>query len=132
MSNSTLLVHRKWCLIFQAVLIYLLAINKIIKCLIFFFLCSLFYYWIFLEFIFSLLPCLLNFFYFNSHCIFILLFFFSVTYFVFSFLVFALCYFSSICHSKLFYLLSFSHHRLMSSKLGNRSTPCSSSSHPMV
>ena len=74
-SNITLLTHRKWCRIFQAVLMYLIAINKIIKCLLFLFLYSLLFFSIF-KISFTFIPLYFHFFFF-FFLLFIKLFYFA-------------------------------------------------------
>lgn len=118
--NITLLIHRKWCHIFQAVLMYSIAINKIIKCLSFLFLYSLFIIFVLFFFHFQ------NFFYFHS-TVFSFFFHFSATFYKIIlfcpyFLVFAPCCFSSVIENFSIWCL-FSHYRLLSSKLRNSSTP---------
>lgn len=98
-SNITLLTHRKWCRIFQAVLMYLIAINKIIKCLLFLFLYSLLFF-PFSKFLLLSFHCIFIFFHFSAT-------FYKIILFCPYFLVFASCCFSSICHRKFSYMMSF-------------------------
>lgn len=117
---------------------YLIAINKIIKCFLFLFLYSFLSYCGFFRYLIFFYFPVFNIFFFHSHCIFFcfLLLFFLLK-FIFLcpyFFLFALCFFSSICHSKFFYKLPFSHYRLFVLQARKQEYPfsSSSSSHPVV
>lgn len=115
-SNITLLTHRKWCRIFQAVLMYLIAINKIIKCLLFLFLYSLLFFSIF-KISFTFIPL-----YFHFFSIFLLLFI-KLFYFAHIFLYLPHAAFPPSVIENFPIWCLFSHYRLFSSQLRNRSTP---------
>lgn len=114
---------------------YLIAINKIIKCFLFPFLYSLFpsYFGFFFSvFHFFYFPVLT--FFFHSYCIFFfffcgfLLHFFKFIFLCLYFFVFALCF----CHSKFFYKLPFSHCRLFVLQVRSQRYPFSSASSHLV